>query len=293
MLIFYPHSWSFSSSHDFECLSLLKKRILNKDSMKNYRPVSNLSFLSNVLEKIMVNQLNSHISSSNTSNQYQSTYRRFHSTENVLRKIHNDIIASMDADRVTALTLLHLSTAFDAIDHSTLLRRLDEWFALTGKALDWFKSYLTGGCQRIKLVDYKAYLNFRVPQGSVLGPLLSPFTPLHWVAWSLDMLSLTFFMLTTASCMFHLHQGTLRRHWMVYSHVWSRSGRGCRINWNWNWTEIKRNSALSKTNDSRANFLSKFPSGLFGVKTNPAKSAQNLIIIGNKLYLPHTCIRSL
>ena len=81
----------------------------------------------------------------------------------------------MDAGKVTALTLLDLSAAFDTIDHTILLRRLDDWFGVTGKTLNWFKSYLTGRCQRIKLDDClssKADLRFGVPQGSVLGPLL-------------------------------------------------------------------------------------------------------------------------
>ena len=153
----------------------LKKPSVNNDSMNNYRPVSNLSFLSKVLEKVVVNQLNSHINSSNTSNQYQSAYRKFHSTETALLKIHNDILASMDAGKVTALTLLDLSAAFDTIDHTILLRRLDDWFGATGKTLHWFKSYLTGRCQRIRLGDClssQADLKFGVPQGSVLGRLL-------------------------------------------------------------------------------------------------------------------------
>ena len=76
---------------------------------------------------------------------------------------------------MTALTLLNLSAAFDTIDHTILLSRLDDWFGVTGKALDWFKWYLTGRCQRIRLGDClssKADLKFGVPQGSVLGPLL-------------------------------------------------------------------------------------------------------------------------
>ena len=137
--------------------------------MKNYRPVSNLSVISKVLEKVVVNQLSTHINSSNTSNQYQSAYRKFHSTETALLKIHSDILASMDAGKVTAMTLLDLSAAFDTIDHTILLRRLDDWFGVTGKVLDWFKSYLTGRCQRIKLGDClsKADLKFGVPQRSV------------------------------------------------------------------------------------------------------------------------------
>ena len=99
------------------------------DSMKYYRPVSNFSFLSKVREKVVVDQLNSDINSSNTSNQYQYAYRKFHSTETALLKIHNDILSSMDDGKVTALTLLDLSAAFDTI----LLRSFDVWFEVTGR----------------------------------------------------------------------------------------------------------------------------------------------------------------
>ena len=76
--------------------------------------------------------------------------------------------------KVTALSLLDLSSAFDTIDHTILSRRLGDWFGDTEKALDWFKSYLTGRCWRIKLGDCllsKDYLPFEVPPGSVFGPL--------------------------------------------------------------------------------------------------------------------------
>ena len=71
--------------------------------------------------------------------------------------------------------MLDLSAAFDTIDHTILLRRLDNRFGVSGKALNWFKSYLTGRSQRIKLgncLSSRSDLSFGVPQGSVLGPLL-------------------------------------------------------------------------------------------------------------------------
>ena len=154
---------------------LLIKPTLNRDDMENYRPVSNLSFLSKILEKVVASRLNSHINSSHKSNDYQSAYRKFHSTETALLKIRNDILSSMDDGRVTALTLLDFSAAFDTIDHTIILRRLGNWFGVSGKALDWFKSYLTGRSQRIKLgncLSSRSDLSFGVPQGSVLGPLL-------------------------------------------------------------------------------------------------------------------------
>ena len=70
---------------------------------------------------------------------------------------------------------IDLSAAFDTIDHTILLRRLGNWFGVSGKALDWFKSYLTGRSQRIKLdncLSSRADLSFGVSQGSVFGPLL-------------------------------------------------------------------------------------------------------------------------
>ena len=156
---------------------LLQESTLDKDNLKNYRPMSNLSFLPKVLEKVVAIRLNSHINSSNVSNHYQSAYKKLHSTKTALLQIHIDIdiLFSMDYGRVTALALLDLSAAFDIIDHTIPFRRLDDWFGVSGKALDWFRSCLTGRCQRIKLGDClssEADLSFGVPQGSVLGPSL-------------------------------------------------------------------------------------------------------------------------
>ncbi len=154
---------------------LLKKPTLAKDEMKNYRPVSNLSFVSKILEKVVANRLNTHVHGSNTSNPFQSAYRKFHSTETALLNISSDILTAMEEGRVTALTLLDLSAAFDTIDHPILLNRLKNWFGVTGTALNWLTSYLSSRSQRIKIDDYlssEVNLPFGVPQGSVLGPLL-------------------------------------------------------------------------------------------------------------------------
>ena len=75
--------------------ALLKKPSLNKDSMTHYRPVFNLIFVSKLLEKVGVNQLNFYINSSNLYTHYRFAYRNFHSTETALLKIHSTILASM------------------------------------------------------------------------------------------------------------------------------------------------------------------------------------------------------
>ena len=123
----------------------------------------------------MVNQINSHTYSSNASNRYQSAYTKFHSTETALLKIHNDVLASLDARKITALTLTDVFAAFDTTDHTIFSGRLDDWFCVTGKAIDWFKWCQTERCQRIKISDCltsNADLNFGIPRGSLLGPLL-------------------------------------------------------------------------------------------------------------------------
>ena len=112
--------------------SLIKKKTLCRNDFKNYRPISNLSFLSKILEKIVAKRLNAHVEEQLLSNHVQSAYKRFHSTETALLKIHNDIISNMDNGKVTALTILYLSAAFDAGDHSTLLERLHGHFGISG-----------------------------------------------------------------------------------------------------------------------------------------------------------------
>ena len=105
----------------------------------------------------------------------QSAYRKFHSTGTALLRVHNDISVYLDKGHVTTLTLLDLFAAFDTIDHNTLTNRLAEWYGVSGMALAWFKSYLCGRHQQIKIdKSFSDSILFEhgVPQGSVLGPLL-------------------------------------------------------------------------------------------------------------------------
>jgi hypothetical protein len=143
--------------------------------MTNYRPISNLNFISKLVERIVAKRMEEHLSSNSLFLPLQSAYRKFHSTETALLAVHNNIITAMDQGKVTALLLLDLSAAFDTVDHAILIHRLENWFGITGVALNWFKSYLQNRTQSVSihgLLSKTANLDCGVPQGSVLGPLL-------------------------------------------------------------------------------------------------------------------------
>ena len=106
---------------------LLKKPSLPDDDLNNFRPISNLNFISKILEKVVASRIQSHLLSNSLSSSFQSAYRMFHSTETTLLGIHNDLILAMDRGEVTSLILLDLSAAFDTVDHSILLHRLQHW----------------------------------------------------------------------------------------------------------------------------------------------------------------------
>ena len=116
-----------------------------KSGKKNYRPISNLPFISKLCEKVVVMQLTDHLLRNNLMEPLQFAYRPNHSVETALLRICNDILRSMDQRRITVLVLLDLSAAFDTVDHQILLHRLQSRFGVTGVVLDWFTSYLTGG----------------------------------------------------------------------------------------------------------------------------------------------------
>ena len=117
----------------------------------SYRLVSNLSYVSKLVEKAMLDQINQHWHANNLLPDYQSAYREYRSCKTVLLKLTNDLLWSMERKNVTVLIALDLSMAFDTVDHSVLLTILQSNFGMNGTALDWFKNYLAPKNMKIKI----------------------------------------------------------------------------------------------------------------------------------------------
>ena len=96
---------------------LLKNPILDFSSFKNFRPVSNITFMSKVIEKFIAFQVHSHMTRHNMFEKLQSAFETHHSTETTLVKVFNDIMLNVDSGSGSFLIFLDLSTAFDTIDY--------------------------------------------------------------------------------------------------------------------------------------------------------------------------------
>ena len=105
----------------------------------------------------------------------QSAYRKSHSTETTITRVLNDLLVAIDGHNMVYVSLLDCSAAFDLVDHPTLLYRMEHRLGITGKALDWFRSYLSDRTQSVSIsgsVSPAQPLTCGVPQGSALGPKL-------------------------------------------------------------------------------------------------------------------------
>ena len=146
--------------------------------LKNYKPVSNLSFVSKLVERVAVKQLTDYLDTNGLMPLLQSAYRRHHSTETALLKVLSDALIAADDKKVTLLALLDLSAAFDCVDHDILLSRLQLRFGHGWRrsGMDTVgRSFMSDRAQRVCFhccLSSVLQLLYGVPQGSVLGPLL-------------------------------------------------------------------------------------------------------------------------
>jgi Reverse transcriptase (RNA-dependent DNA polymerase) len=95
--------------------------------------------------------------------------------ETALLRVSLDMLMAADDQKVTLLSLLDMSAAFDCVDHLILLQRLHVAVGIAGTALDWIRSFLSGRTQQVMYGGEQSVTSavlFGVPQGTILGPLL-------------------------------------------------------------------------------------------------------------------------
>ena len=269
---------NFKSAHVHP---LLKKSNLPHNELKNYRPVSNLNFISKIIEKVVASQINDYLKLNNLHTPFQSAYRKGHSTETALLKLQNDILTNMDNGNVTALCLLDLSAAFDTIDHEILMETLSNDMGINGVALAWLKSYLSDRTQQVNIsgtLSEPTVLRFGVPQGSVLGPLLfSLYTkPLSDIIKQYDVRhhfyaddTQIYTSLSTIDCQDKLKilQECLKcvQDWMFQSKL--------KLN------PSKTEFIVIGNKNKRNQYISNFPCNILGTRINPSPSVRNLGVI--------------
>ena len=140
----------------------------------NYRPISLLSIFDKIVEKLMYKRLLMFLEMNDILYEYQFGFRKNHSTSQAVMEVLDNIYQSCDNSETTIGIYLDLQKAFDTVNHSILLQKL-EIYGVRGIIQNWFKSYLSNRKQYTVLSNHESELesiSCGVPQGSVLGPLL-------------------------------------------------------------------------------------------------------------------------
>ena len=171
-------------NHSLECGQILQEwksanvtpvqKGVSSVDISNFRPVSVLPVVSKVFERLLHQQLYDYLQKHTILHPAQSGCRPQHTTQDVLVSMVDNWRKALDDNKLVGAVMVDLSKAFDMINHSILLRKMDS-YGVRGKELRWFQDYLTGRRQRVCVGDEKSeWTNIRrgVPQGSILGPLL-------------------------------------------------------------------------------------------------------------------------
>jgi len=151
---------------------LFKKN--DKHSFENYRPISVLSSVSKVFEKVMFSQIYDHFSSHNLFYKSQYGFRCQHSTEYATLELIDKIIKDMDAGKTPINVYMDLSKAFDTLDHQILSEKLI-YYGFRDKSFELMSNYISNRKQCVNfnnITSDQLTLKCGVPQGSILGPLL-------------------------------------------------------------------------------------------------------------------------
>ena len=150
-----------------------KSSVKSKEDLSNYRPVSNLPYLSKIIEKIISDQLTMHVEGNNLYAKHQSAYRKNHSCETCIFPVVDHIQRCTQDNNYVLVISLDSSSAFDTVDHGLLLERLEHQRNITDQALQLIRSYLFERTYSIKVgkvMSKPTSTTYGVPQGSLLGP---------------------------------------------------------------------------------------------------------------------------
>ena len=145
-----------------------------KTSCANYRPISLLSNISKIYERVMFNRVEHFLNESNIIYEHQYGFRKKYSTNHALLSIVEKIRTSLDNKQFACGVFVDLQKAFDTVDHKILLSKLSH-YGIKGFANKWLGSYLTNRSQSVNLngaTSDELKITCGVPQGSILGPLL-------------------------------------------------------------------------------------------------------------------------
>ena len=146
----------------------------SKTDVSNYRPISLLSTFSKLYEKAMHVRIHDFLESNNALYEMQYDFRKSRSCEHALLSAQTILLDALSKKEIALLLLIDFSKAFDMVDHTILLNKLHH-YGIRGIAHDWIKSYLKNREQYVHIKgknSSRKSLEYGVPQGSILGPLL-------------------------------------------------------------------------------------------------------------------------
>ncbi len=146
----------------------------SKTECSNYRPISVISVVAKVFEKLVSGQLMEYLETYQLLSECQAGFRKRSSTVTSLLTNTNQWYINMDKGLLNSVIFLDLKKAFDCVDHAILIEKLRK-FGCVGNTLNWFKSYLTNRKQMCKVNQTTSKcrtVSCGVPQGSNLGPIL-------------------------------------------------------------------------------------------------------------------------
>lgn len=147
----------------------------DKTLVDNYRPISLISNFAKLLEKIIKAQLSDFLTRNNIISPNQFGFQKAVGTQDAIVKLTSEVCMALDQSKKVLAIFLDLAKAFDTVCPTLLLEKLESRIGITGVALQWFRSYLSNRQQSVGLygsVSNTRLIQYGVPQGTVLGPIL-------------------------------------------------------------------------------------------------------------------------